>query len=540
MCDSCNKPNCGCSPCQDCNNPIPQQTCVTTCTCTTDQFSADCPCGQIGTNCIIYTGDELLDCQDDPFISRGSAFNSVLSDIWNYVKCASAPTTDTIDYTGADLKDCADATTIVPTGTPVTEALESVWDYVKCWETVTNDLVADRQPVWQGSNFITVGSSQPAPFNTIDTALTELAKYHFNPTTFVIITLQNGIHNLNNTSLLAYNSQSANYIFVGASKNAILVPVGNPITADNGTSISLNNLTIKGRIEAFNNSRVKIKDCEIINEETQDISSLYADTNSEIVVEDTYFTDNSNQSSYANTVATCINNSRIHFEVNDPALAVGYFSLKYEAIFNIKNNSRISVNHSVDFLCRTHPTNPGISNYINVSGNSDLIVNSDNFADAIFYPGTTQTFLYVDLNSRCVMKNNTTIETSRYSLFCSNHSSIVMQGALNISAQHPIIAINSSDILLGDVQIGIGGGGTPLYLQSINQSKIRVIDSFSGSGLGLSTIVYSATNNSQIMLKDGITTPVPSISTCEVGTGALAPNNLVTTGAGAGCIVNYI
>ena len=540
MCDSCNKPNCGCSTCQDCNNPTPQQTCVTTCTCTTDQFSADCPCGQVGTNCIIYTGDELLDCQDDPFIPRGSSFNSVISDIWNYVKCAAAPTTDTIDYTGAALKDCDDVATIVPTGTPVTEALESVWDYVKCWETTAEDLVSDRQPVWQGTNFITVGSSQPAPFNTIDTALVELAKYHFNPTSSVIITLQNGVHNVTNTGLLAYNSQSANYLIVGTSLNTILVPVFGTITVDEGTSISLTNLTIKGRVEEFNNSRVKIKDCEIINEENQNISSLYADANSEITVIDTFFTDDSNAGSYANTLATCLNNSRIHFEVNDPALAAGYFSDKYEGIFNIKNNSRISVNHSVDFLCRTSATNSGIANYISVINNSDLVVNSDNFADAIFYPGTTQTFLYVDLNSRCVMKNNTTIETSRYSLFSSNHSSIVMQGSLNISAQHPIIAINSSDILLGDVQIGIGGGGTPLYLQSVNQSKIRVIDSFNGSGLGLSTIVYSATTNSQIMLKDGITFPVPSISTCEVGTGALAPNNLVTTGAGAGCIINYI
>ena len=135
MCDSCNKPNCGCSPCQECNNPVPQQTCTTTCTCTTDQFSQDCPCGQVGTNCIIYTGDELLDCQDDPFISRGSSFNTVLSDIWDYVKCAAAPTTDTIDYTGADIKICDNNTTIVPTNTPVTTALNNIWNYIKCWYT---------------------------------------------------------------------------------------------------------------------------------------------------------------------------------------------------------------------------------------------------------------------------------------------------------------------------------------------------------------------------------------------------------------------
>lgn len=541
MCDSCNKPNCGCSPCQECNNPVPQTTCTTTCTCTTDQFSQDCPCGQVGSNCVIYTGDTLQDCNDDDYIFRGTTLNTFLSQLWETVKCATTATTDTIDYTGAALKDCTDVTTIVPTGTPVTEALESVWDYVKCWETTVEDLVSDRQPVWQGSNVITVGSSQPAPFNTIDTALVELAKYHFNPNSFVIITLENGVHNVTNTGLLAYNTQSAFFIIAGTSLNTILVPQFGVITADEGSSISLTNLTINGRIEAINNSRVKLKNCEIINEETTNITSLYAANNSEISVEDCFFTDDSNMSSYGNTVATCLNNSRIYFEVNNPALAVGYFCNKYESIFNINNNSRISVNHNVDFVCRSVPTNIINYFYINVSNNSDLVVNSDNFSDALYTASSEQIFLNVDKNSRCIMKNNTNIELCKYSLYCSNHSSIVMQGSLTINTIHPIIAINSGDILLGDVQIGVSGGGTPLYLQSANQSKIRVIDSFFGSGLNPSTTVYSTTGNSQIMLKDSVTSPVPSSSNCEVGLGnLLAPNNLVTSGIGAGCIVNYI
>lgn len=541
MCDLCNKPNCGCSPCQECNNPTPQQTCTTTCTCSTDQFSQDCPCGQVGTNCVIYTGDTLQDCNNDDYIFRGTTLNTFLSQLWDTVKCAATATTDTIDYTGADLKDCADATTIVPTGTPVTQALESVWDFVKCWETTTNDLVSDRQPVWQGSNFITVGSGQPAPFNTIDTALVELAKYHFNDTSFVIITLENGTHNVTNTALLAYNTQSANFLIVGTSLNTILVPVYGTITADEGSSISLVNLTIDGRVEAFNNSRIKLKDCEIVNNATQDISSLYAENNSEIAIENCFFTDNSNQSSYSNTVATCLNNSRISFYVTDPAIGIGYTSLNYESIFNIKNNSKISVNHTVDFLCRTSPTNQSNPYYINVSNNSDLVVTSDNYSNAVYTAGTDQIFLNVDTNSRCIMKNNTSIEICRYSIYAANHSSIVMQGSLNINSRNPITAINSSDILLGDVQIGVSLGGTALYLQSSNQSKIRVVDSFFGSGLNPSTAVYSTTGNSQIMLRTVVTSPAPTSSNCEVGLGnLLAPNNLVTSGIGAGCIVNYI
>jgi hypothetical protein len=536
MCNSCNKPNCGCSPCQDCNNPIPEQTCVTTCTCTTDQFSADCPCGQVGTNCIIYTGDELLDCEDDPFISRGSTFNSVLSDIWDYVKCSSSPTTDTIDYTGADLKDCGDVITIVPTGTPVTEALESVWDYVKCWETTTEGLVSDRQPVWQGSNSITVGSTQSAPFNDINTALVELAKYHFDDPNTVTITLENGVHNLVESRLLSNNSQSANYLFVGASKNAILVPTSGVILANYGTSISLAILTIKGRIQAVNNSRVNIAGCEIINEANQNISSLVAENNSEITVENSYFTDNSNTSVYANTIATCLDNSRINFEINDSALAVDWFGNKYESVFNIKRNSRISVNHSVNFVFKNPPINNFNPFYINVSDNSDLVINSDNFSQANYLPGVDQVFLNVEKNSRCTIKNTTVVDQCTYPIVCSYHSSIVMQGTLNISSQFPITAINSGDILLGDVQITTGAAA---YLVSQNQSKIRVQNSFSGSGASLAA-VYSATANSQIMLTDGSTVPIPTVTNCEVGTGLLSPNDLVISGAGAGCVINYL
>ena len=42
------------------------------------------------------------------------------------------------------------------------------------------------------------------------------------------------------------------------------------------------------------------------------------------------------------------------------------------------------------------------------------------------------------------------------------------------------------------------------------------------------------------MLTDGTTSPIPTAVNCQVGTSTLAPNNLVTTGAGAGCVINYI
>lgn len=192
MCNSCNKPNCGCSPCQDCNNPIPQQTCVTTCTCTTDQFTEECPCGLQSTNCLIYTGDNLQDCEGDDYLFRGTNFNTFLSQLWDTVKCAAAPTTNTIDYTGENLRNCEDTATVVATGSSLTDALSNIWNAVKCAYTDINQ----RQPVWQGSSNIIVGVAQAAPYNNINTALVELAKFHFNVP--VTIKLEDGIHTLTN------------------------------------------------------------------------------------------------------------------------------------------------------------------------------------------------------------------------------------------------------------------------------------------------------------------------------------------------------
>jgi hypothetical protein len=66
-----------------------------------------------------------------------------------------------------------------------------------------------------------------------------------------------------------------------------------------------------------------------------------------------------------------------------------------------------------------------------------------------------------------------------------------------------------------------------------------VQNSFSGSGASLAA-VYSAIANSQIMLRDGSTVPIPTVTNCEVGTGLLSPNDLVISGAGAGCVINYL
>lgn len=57
------------------------------------------------------------------------------------------------------------------------------------------DAINDRQPVWKKSTTITVGASQAAPFNNLETAIEELKKYHF-PEGRQTLNLESGTYNL--------------------------------------------------------------------------------------------------------------------------------------------------------------------------------------------------------------------------------------------------------------------------------------------------------------------------------------------------------
>lgn len=208
MCN--NYPNCNCSSCsqcQSCTQVTPTCNCTTTCTCTTEQFTEECPCGLQSTNCLIYTGDNLQDCDGNDYLFRGTNFNTFLSQLWDTVRCAATPTTNTINYTGANIRNCDNTATVVATGSSLTVALNNIWNAVKC---VYND-INKKQPVWQGSATITIGASQTAPFNNINTALAELSKYHFNNST-ITLNLEDGIYTLNSQSEFGALLQDKNFL----------------------------------------------------------------------------------------------------------------------------------------------------------------------------------------------------------------------------------------------------------------------------------------------------------------------------------------
>ena len=258
MCN--NYPNCNCSSCsqcQSCTQVTPTCNCTTTCTCTTEQFTEECPCGLQSTNCLIYTGDNLEDCEGDDYLLRGTNFNDFLSQLWDTVKCAETPTTNTIEYNGANIRNCDDTATVVATGSSLTVALNNIWNAVKC---AIND-INKKQPVWQGSATITIGTSQPAPFNNINTALTELSKYHFNSST-IILNLEDGIYTLNSESEFGKLLQDKNLLQIQS------------------LSGIKENVTIKGSggqgVHAFSIGFIVFKDLTLASENSAAIIGLYA------------------------------------------------------------------------------------------------------------------------------------------------------------------------------------------------------------------------------------------------------------------------
>lgn len=538
MCVVCNQNNCNCNTCQECNNSCPTQTCVTTCTCTSDKFSDDCPCGQVGTNCIVYTGDDLLECDDDLFYGRGGSFNTLLLNMWNYVKCAAAPTTDTTDYVGANLRNCADDTTIVATGTSVTVALTTIWNYIKCWLSDTQDLIDERQPIWLGSNPVLVGSSQTAPFDDINTALEEIAKYHYNDLNPLIILLEEETHTVNNEYLLSYNPQAADYLIMGDGTLTTLVSSKGYFTADSGTKINLSNLQIESRLECFKNSSIWLTNCAVTNLADASVVSIWASDNSNIFIKDCFFVDSSPPEFYNNTVAKAENNSNIYFSITDEVLQAGFFTNGYSQLFSVQNGAKITLDFTTAIVIN------GVTNgayIIDVKNDSQLNIISESGLFTVL-GSANQGFLSVKNNSSAILCSSESIGYN-VPISCSNGSSILLNGDSDFTDVQGGIIVSENSSLLSIGAIDMNNVATvptnDYYLNSTNNSKITLYADFMGTTVNPITYKYQTTRNSNIILKDSVTSPIPDVTNCFVGAGALAPNTLVTSGVGTGCVINY-
>jgi hypothetical protein len=406
MCN--NNPNCNCSSCsqcQSCTQVTPTCNCTTTCTCTTEQFTEECPCGLQSTNCLIYTGDNLQDCEGDDYLFRGTNFNTFLSQLWDTVKCAAAPTTNTINYTGANIRNCNDTATVVATGSSLTVALNNIWNVVKCWYTDLSLLISQKQPVWQLSNTILVGPSQPAPFNTLPTALDEIAKYHFAKND-VIISLETGTYNLTG-NLLITNKFQYNLVITSQSGNkadVLLNTQGFYIEVSNQGVATFSNLSITslpdtgGAIRVNNLAIANINNCNIfIPNQNTNVGKYYISVSekAELFVSNTVFTTNTSEITkvkapfYISTFASlraddCVFGSLgqgfSSISVNDVGSSSYFGNIKFNSIYNnvftVANNASLYVSGNNNFDVGNNPT--GYENTVDYNEEGAVFVATTN------------------------------------------------------------------------------------------------------------------------------------------------------------------
>ena len=409
MCN--NYPNCNCSSCsqcQSCTQVTPTCNCTTTCTCTTEQFTEECPCGLQSTNCLIYTGDNLQDCDGDDYLFRGTNFNTFLALLWDTVKCAVTPDTDTVDYVGPNLRNCDDTATVVATGSSLTVTLNNIWNYIKCWYNDLEDLINDRQPVWQVSNTILVGSSQPAPFNTLPTALDEIAKYHFAKEE-VIISLETGTYTLS-ANLLITNKFQYNLIFQSQTGNKTNVTINTGLSAiivTNQAAFTMRNLTLTSAVENLsglqisNLSKCFMTNCTVFLPTQTTINDYYyisISEKAELQLDNLEFNtalDNTKVKVpfYVTTFASlradnCKFNNFSSICINDVGSSSYFSNIEfnniYREVFVTANNSSLYVSGDNDFTGEYVPT--GYENTVDylplsglsvfyAEGNSSIVVN---------------------------------------------------------------------------------------------------------------------------------------------------------------------
>jgi hypothetical protein len=528
-----NYPNCNCpscTQCQDCTQVTPTCNCTTTCTCSTEQFTEECPNGLQSTDCLIYTGDNLKDCQNNDYLFRGTNFNTFLSQLWETVKCAATATTDTIDYTGAAIKTCDNNTTIVPTNTPVTTALNNIWNHIKCWYTTLDSKINDRQPVWKQGYPIAVDPTLFAPFNNINTAITEITKYHHDVTGPVRIRLSDGSHTLNTDTLGNWNSQSGSFQIECNAPLSATLNLPNGLTIDSFNLI-LRGIYTKGAITVTNRGQLFSKAClhRCLSTNTflfniKNSSSFTAESSQFLGLADGEGP--STPTSRKGIIAT--NNSTVNIltisSYPDPYYA--YFN----TLFDITDNSSLLVNNSVNHQPEK------IAKILNLNKNSKASF-TGSYSE---WNGEDNTLTD---NIAFLVSNNSDlyIENINFGLYykpidINHNSSALLNSSIVINARTGIsVSLNSKLTLPLESNINFTIIDPVYYFSAYSNSNINLAyGSFSGTGS--LTYCYFVALNSTISFLNGAVTPLPQSSNTYVGTGPtgfLIPNNFTYTNADA-------
>lgn len=530
MCN--NYPNCNCpscTPCQDCTQVTPTCNCTTTCTCATEQFTEECPSGLQSTNCLIYTGDNLQDCAGDDYLFRGTNFNTFLSQLWETVKCAATATTDTIDYTGSDIKSCDNNTIIVQTNTPVTTALNNIWNYIKCWYTDLVDLINDRQPIWKEGYPILVDASLPAPFNNINTAITEITKYHHDVTEPVRVRLGNGSHTLNASTFANWNSQSGSFQLETNAPFSATLFLPNGLTIDSFNLI-LRGINIIGNITITNGGNLLSVACKHVGSDEDDFVVLVKDSSS-FTAKDCLFL-GYNIVSSKGIIAS--NNAKVNI-FTDSTYQDPYYSNFY-LLFDIQYNSSLFVNNSTSFQAEN------IQRVLNLNNNSQASFNGSFCEFSGFNQDLTDSVGFLVENNSSLYLQNISLFGGYFQPIKVNYNSQCMFGyTLSLISKFGIEVNNNSNFTgSSDATLNITTANnyyfTSTFKSAINLGKCIV------TCTGSPSTSYYLSHNSQMSF-DNIINPTPSLSNTYVGlspTTTLAPNTYITTSpdpSKIGCVV---
>jgi|688.fasta_scaffold33810_9 hypothetical protein len=524
-----NYPNCNCpscTQCQDCTQVTP--TCVTTITtsCTTEQFTEECPNGLQSTDCLVYTGDTLKDCENNDFLFRGTKFNTFLSQLWETVKCAATATTDTIDYTGAAIKTCDNNTTIVPTNTPVTTALNNIWNHIKCWNSSLTTLINDRQPVWKAGYPIVVGPTLSAPFNNINTAITEITKYHHDVKGPVRIQLAaNTNHTLSSNVLTNWNSQSGSFQIesMTGSSATLNFPAGLIIDSFN---LILDNLYVQGDTTIMNGGHLRSTNC--LHRSLSSGTTLFTLKNSaNLTTQNSRFlgladgegigTLNSRHCIYAE------NNSTVNI-ITEEESQDGYYTF-FDTLFNIIDNSSLVIKNT------TIQQTERIAKVLRLNNNSKASF----LGSFIEFSGENASVLN---NIAFVVRNNSNLYTENIKINgyfqpfnIENNSNFVFGGTLDTNTATRFNVLNNSSFIGNPNSILTGNFNNTGSVFHLNDNSTINLFSSIVTFTNVAFPNYTLRNNSKAIFKSGAILPIPTSGNSQWGdaTTAVVINNIVNT-----------
>jgi hypothetical protein len=404
------------------------------------------------------------------------------------------------------------------------------------------DAINDRQPVWKKSLNVTVGSSQAAPFNTIDSAINELAKYHFD-SNLLTIKLEDGTHTITPAMFHRINTNSYTLESLSGNRaNCILTSTG--ATINNGLQYAeFKNLTIKGAgtstvVSTFSNNGhtilnncivetgvnntsaviasesgyLRMINCKIVNKATAAINFVKASDMGKIIttnleVDNSAGNANSNlylaqvnsdiEVIYSNPVSTTVVNNintvyTTYLNSKITILSFGeftYSNIGYgfivcqdgSSIIHRAQNS-LGVNLNTNVTGRSLTSGGSFATILGAYTNSS--VNTTKITANTFNRG-----MYLWENSK--LTGNIAISNVVHGLWLDRNSSLQVNGSIATTGNQGLIIANNSAVVTDDLQVS---GQSAAAGKVLMTNASRLSRNNTGSNIG-SDVFFSGSGN---------------------------------------------